>query len=118
MPSGKAHPAAYAETGKQTPFTLTLEGAVCLRKLHVRTEAGRPVPLAWLDSFAMRNFTGDAAFDDTLPIADGLLEAGLRVPVPALILAMEAWFRRKGWLHAQACLLVSELHPSEGSPER
>ncbi len=56
------------------------------------------VPLAWLDSFAMRNFTNAAAFDDTLPVGDGLLEAGYRVPLPALATAMEDWFRRKGWL--------------------
>jgi len=39
----------------------------------------RPCPLDWLDSFCMRNFTGQAEFDDTLPIAEGLLEAGFRV---------------------------------------
>ena len=39
----------------------------------------RPCPLDWLDSFCMRNFTGSAEFDDTLPLADGLLEAGFRV---------------------------------------
>ncbi len=59
---------------------------------------GRPVPLAWLDNFAMRNFTNQAVFDDTLPLADGLMEAGFRVPVPALTAAMESWFLRKGWL--------------------
>ncbi len=74
------------------------------RKVHVSLEAEgserRPVPLAWLDSFAMRNFTNAAAFDDTLPIADGWLEAGYRVPLPELAVAMEAWFLRKGWLRA------------------
>ena len=68
--------------------------------------AENPVPLAWLDSFAMRNFTNDAAFDDTLPVGDGLLEAGFRVPLPALALAMEDWFRRKGWLRAGERLRV------------
>ena len=34
-------------------------------------------PIGWIDNFAMRNFTNDPVFDDTLPIADGLLEAGL-----------------------------------------
>ncbi len=33
-------------------------------------------PIGWIDNFAMRNFTNDAVFDDTLPVADGLLEAG------------------------------------------
>jgi hypothetical protein len=40
-----------------------------------------PCPIAWIDNFAMRNFTNDAVFDDTLPVADGLLEAGFRVPL-------------------------------------
>ena len=33
-------------------------------------------PIRQIDNFAMRNFTNDAVFDDTLPAADGLLEAG------------------------------------------
>ena len=57
-----------------------------------------PCPLKWLDSFAMRNFTNDAIFDDTLPVADGLLEAGYRVPLDKLQAAMQDWFRRKGYL--------------------
>jgi hypothetical protein len=65
-------------------------------------------PLKWIDSFAMRNFTNDAIFDDTLPLADGLLEAGLRVPLEQLQVAMEDWFRRKGYLKAQDRLEVRE----------
>ena len=55
-------------------------------------------PIGQIDSFAMRNFTNDAVFDDTFPAADGLLEAGLRVPLDRLQAAMEDWFRRKGYL--------------------
>ncbi len=85
-----------------------------LRRLRVTTELGHLVPLAWLDSFCMRNFTNAAVFDDTLPAGDGLLEAGLRVPLPALAAAMEAWFRRKGRLAPEARLHVEELtHPTE-----
>jgi hypothetical protein len=58
----------------------------------------RPCPVAWIDNFAMRNFTNDAVFDDTLPVGDGLLEIGNRVPVDRLQVAMEDWFRRKGYL--------------------
>ena len=54
-------------------------------------------PLAWVDNFAMRNFTNDAIFDDTLPAGDGLLEVGNRVPLDRLQSAMEDWFRRKGY---------------------
>ncbi len=67
-----------------------------------------PCPLRWIDSFAMRNFTNDAIFDDTLPAADGLLEAGLRVPLPQLQAAMEDWFRRKGYITAEERLEVKE----------
>ncbi|HEV2133811.1 MAG TPA: hypothetical protein VGR47_06070 [Terracidiphilus sp.] len=55
-------------------------------------------PVKWIDSFAMRNFTNDAIFDDTLPLGDGVLEAGSRVPLERLREAMEDWFRRKGYL--------------------
>ena len=67
-----------------------------------------PAPLKWLDSFAMRNFTNDPVFDDTLPVGDGLIEAGARVPLDRLRADMEDWFRRKGYLPKDASLLVSE----------
>ena len=38
-----------------------------------------PCDLHWIDNFAMRNFTNNAVFDDTLPAEDGVLEAGHRV---------------------------------------
>ena len=66
-------------------------------------------PIRWIDSFAMRNFTNDAVFDDTLPAADGVLEAGLRVPLDRLQAAMEDWFRRKGYVKAGERLEVREL---------
>lgn len=65
--------------------------------------------LRWIDSFAMRNFTNDAAFDDTLPIADGLLEAGSRVPLDRLRPAMDDWFRRKGYLKPGESLEITEI---------
>jgi len=55
-------------------------------------------PIKWIDSFAMRNFTNDAVFDDTLPVEDGVLEAGYRVPLDRLQTSVEDWFRRKGYL--------------------
>jgi hypothetical protein len=66
-------------------------------------------PIGWIDNFAMRNFTNDAVFDDTLPVADGVLEAGNRVPLDRLQTAMENWFRRKGYLKADDMLEVVEL---------
>ncbi len=83
------------------------------RKLRIEyvSEAGAPqlCPVAWIDNFAMRNFTNDAIFDDTLPAGNGALEVGFRVPVPALASAMEEWFRRKGYLKAGDRLVVTEL---------
>jgi len=56
----------------------------------------RPCPLDWLDSFCMRNFTGQAEFDDTLPVADGRLEAGFHVSPERLASALSAWFTQRG----------------------
>ena len=67
------------------------------RKIKV-TFAGQPCPIKWLDNFSMRNFTNDAVFDDTLPLSDGVLEAGARVPIEALCAAMQDWFLRKGYI--------------------
>jgi hypothetical protein len=44
----------------------------------------------------MRNFTGKAEFDDTLPTGDGTLEAGFRVLPERLAEAMSEWFTRRG----------------------
>jgi hypothetical protein len=68
-----------------------------------------PVPIRQIDSFAMRNFTNDAIFDDTFPAGDGVLEAGHRVPLDRLQAAMEDWFRRKGYLKPNERLEVIEM---------
>ena len=68
-----------------------------------------PCPIHQIDNFAMRNFTNDAIFDDTLPLADGLLEAGHHVPLDRLQPAMEDWFRRKGYLKPAEHLQIREL---------
>jgi hypothetical protein len=81
------------------------------RKIRVEYEADgqrQPAPLKWLDSFAMRNFTNAQMFDDTLPVADGAIEIGTRVPLPELKSAMEDWFRRKGYLAKEGQLFVNE----------
>jgi len=80
------------------------------RKIRVEyEEAGqrKPCPLKWLDSFSMRNFTNNQVFDDTIPIGDGQMEIGNRVPLDRLQAAMEDWFRRKSYLPKEAKLLVS-----------
>ncbi len=73
----------------------------------------QPCPIGWIDNFAMRNFTNDPVFDDTLPIAGGVLEAGTRVPLERLRPAMEDWFRRKGYLKSGEGLEVAELDAPE-----
>ena len=66
---------------------------------HIDMEGvASPCPIRQLDSFSMRNFTNDAIFDDTLPVGDGLLEAGFRVPLDRLTAAMEDWFQRKAYI--------------------
>ena len=84
-----------------------------IRKLKIERidEHGEPhpCPIKQLDTFAMRNFTNDAIFDDTLPVADGLLEAGNRVPLKLLQEKMQDWFRRKSYITAAETLRISEL---------
>jgi hypothetical protein len=81
------------------------------RKIRVEYEQnGRrlPCPLKWLDSFSMRNFTNATAIDNTLPVADGLMEIGTHVPVAELKSAMEDWFRRKSYIPKDAALVLTE----------
>ncbi len=66
-------------------------------------------PISWIDNFAMRNFTNDAVFDDTLPVGDGLLEVGFRVPLDALSAAMQDWFRRKSYLKSGESLVIQAI---------
>jgi hypothetical protein len=70
-----------------------------LRRLRAEIVIGgerRPAPLEWLDSFCMRNFTGSAEFDDTLPAGEGLIEIGTRVDPARLASAMSEWFTKRG----------------------
>ena len=80
------------------------------RKIRVEYEAnGQPLPcpLKWLDNFSMRNFTNASVFDDTLPVADGSMEIGSKVPLDQLKEAMEDWFRRKSYLPKESKLLLT-----------
>jgi hypothetical protein len=70
--------------------------------------ASQPCPLKWLDNFSMRNFTNEQIFDDTLPIADGAMEIGSRVPLERLRSAMEEWFRKKNYLAKRENLRIKE----------
>jgi len=85
-----------------------------VRKIQVEYEVDgsrRPCPLKWLDSFSMRNFTNESIFDDTLPVEDGRMEIGARVPLTELERAMQDWFRRKSYLAKKQRLFISEQSP-------
>ena len=76
-----------------------LSSGMYARKLMVEIVVGGerwPCPLEWLDSFAMRNFTGSAEFDDTLPTGEGQVEAGFRVEPERLAEALSSWFTKRG----------------------
>jgi len=80
------------------------------RKVRVEYEENGkkvPCPLKWLDSFSMRNFTNASVFDDTLPVADGVIEIGAGVPLEELKSAMEDWFRRKSYLPRGSYLVLT-----------
>jgi len=82
------------------------------RKLRVEYETAgerHPCPLKWMDNFSMRNFTNASVFDDTLPVSDGIMEIGAKVPTAALHDAMEDWFRRKNYLAQDALLVLTEV---------
>jgi hypothetical protein len=79
-----------------------------IERVDLAGEAHR-CPIRWIDNFAMRNFTNDSVFDDTLPVADGVLEVGHRVPLERLRTSMEDWFRRKGYLKPDERLEMREL---------
>ena len=68
-----------------------------------------PCPLKWLDNFSMRNFTNASIFDDTLPVTDGVMEVGERVPLDKLKEAMQDWFRRKGYLSKETDLVFETI---------
>jgi len=84
------------------------------RKLRAEMQIGserRPVPLDWLDSFCMRNFTGSGEFDDTLSTGEGRLEAGLSVDPERLAAAMADWFTKRGKGNGQPVTVV--IRPEE-----
>jgi hypothetical protein len=83
------------------------------QKLKVEIVVGgerRACPLDWLDAFLMRNFTGSAEFDDTLPVAEGQIEAGLRVDPARLAQAFSEWLTQRG--KGQGRAVKVEINPA------
>lgn len=79
----------------------------------------RPCPLEWLDQFAMRNFTGSAEFDDTLPLADGRIEAGFRVDPERFAEALATWLTRRGkGTGRPVCVEIHEVPRVQASLEQ
>jgi hypothetical protein len=65
----------------------------------------RPCPLEWLDQFCMRNFTNSADFDDTLPIAEGKIEASFRLTPQRFSEGLAAWLTQRGKGEGQPVLV-------------
>ncbi len=85
------------------------------RKIRVEIlepEGPRACPVAWLDSFCMRSFTGRSAFDETLPVVDGEIEASFRVDLEALRADMEDWLARKFGEGQPVILCLAERPPA------
>jgi len=79
---------------------------------HVSLCAGEdqtPAPKAWLDQFFMRNFTGHRAFDETLPVADGLLEAAYSVRPEEICELFERWLHGRKLIGSGTRLAVSRV---------
>jgi len=70
----------------------------------------RPCPIAWLDSFFMRSFTGRSAFDESLPVADGLIEVGFGVDLQALQEDLQDWLARKFGEGKPVKLILKEVN--------
>lgn len=56
----------------------------------------KPCPREWLDQFCMRNFTNSADFDDTLPVAEGKIEASFRLTPERFAEGLAAWLTQRG----------------------
>ncbi len=89
------------------------DSPVFAHKVRVEIEengARRPCPLDWMDHFFMRHFTGLSLLEETLPVSEGLLEAGNRVGLPAIEEKFQEWLRGRKLIAAQATVRVSEIH--------
>jgi hypothetical protein len=80
------------------------------RKLRVtlrREDGESPTPKAWMDQFFLRDFTGSSAFDETLPAADGVLEAGFAVDPEEVRSQFEKWLRGRKMIPPETELTVN-----------
>jgi len=90
---------------KRPPELRWYDGEVYAQKLRVEVVIRgerQKCPLEWLDQFCMRNFTNAVEFDDTLPVADGIVEASFRVTPERFAEGLEAWLTQRGKGEGQA----------------
>jgi hypothetical protein len=59
----------------------------------------------------MRSFTGRGAFDETLPVAEGLVEVSFQVDADRLRADMEDWLTKKFGTGKLIKLTLTELKP-------
>jgi len=57
----------------------------------------------------MRSFTGRSAFDESLPVADGLIEVGFGVDLQVLKADLEDWLTRKFGAGQQVNIIFMEI---------
>ena len=57
----------------------------------------------------MRNFTNSAEFDDTLPLADGAIEASFRLTPGRFAEGVAAWLTQRGKGEGQPVLVEARL---------
>ena len=90
---------------KRSPELRWYDGEVYAQKLRVEVVIRgerQKCPLEWLDQFCMRNFTNAVEFDDTLPVADGIVEASFRVAPERFAEGLGAWLTQRGKGEGQA----------------
>ena len=73
----------------------------------------RACPLEWLDQFCMRNFTNAAESDDTLPTADGQVEASFRLTPQRFSEGLAAWLTQRGKGEGQPVLVEARIENSQ-----
>jgi hypothetical protein len=59
-----------------------------------------------MEQFFLRDFTGSSAFDETLPAADGVLEAGLEVEAEQVRSHFEQWLRGRKMIGAGTSVAI------------
>jgi hypothetical protein len=99
----RRHPASARN--KRPPELRWYDGEVYAQKLRVEVVIRgerQKCPLEWLDQFCMRNFTNAVEFDDTLPVADGIVEASFRVTPERFAEGLGAWLTQRGKGEGQA----------------